>query len=374
MRTGRYVESHFDEMVIRPAMPLARPVPRRCRAAGPAAARAPSASRSPAPFRLRGAASRRAFDGPRVRQRPHRGLAGRLAGLCRRRARRDLPSHARRLGADAAARPCPRPHWAAWRRAGRTASRIARQGRVDSLRRAGCGGDAFASAGRGRRASPQRQRSAQPRGRQSLLAWPARRASGRSCAAPSHGRASHDERVGAVQPAGTQDPRADACRRARPAEELPSEPEELCNRWRPRFWRRSCTSRGAARWTRRCAALYRTAALVRDRISADTWRIVNQLDLDLLAPGLARQRSTATEVRLGETLTTLNQVFNLLSSLSGLMTESMTRGPGWRFVDMGRRLERALTVLRLLAQNAGLRRPTNRCRCWRPFWKSPTAR
>ena len=30
------------------------------------------------------------------------------------------------------------------------------------------------------------------------------------------------------------------------------------------------------------------------------------------------------------------------------MTESMTRGPGWRFVDMGRRLERALTVLRLL--------------------------
>ena len=44
----------------------------------------------------------------------------------------------------------------------------------------------------------------------------------------------------------------------------------------------------------------------------------------------------------------LNQVFNLLSALSGLMTESMTRGPGWRFVDMGRRLERGLTVLRLL--------------------------
>ncbi len=44
----------------------------------------------------------------------------------------------------------------------------------------------------------------------------------------------------------------------------------------------------------------------------------------------------------------LNPVFNLLSALSGLMTESMTRGPGWRFVDMGRRLERGLTVLRLL--------------------------
>jgi uncharacterized circularly permuted ATP-grasp superfamily protein/uncharacterized alpha-E superfamily protein len=89
-------------------------------------------------------------------------------------------------------------------------------------------------------------------------------------------------------------------------------------------------------------SLYRTAALVRDRISADTWRIVNQLDLDLLAP------RPANAVRLGDTLSVLNQVFNLLSALSGLMTESMTRGPGWRFVDMGRRLERGLTVLRLL--------------------------
>jgi uncharacterized circularly permuted ATP-grasp superfamily protein/uncharacterized alpha-E superfamily protein len=89
-------------------------------------------------------------------------------------------------------------------------------------------------------------------------------------------------------------------------------------------------------------SLYRTASLVRDRISTDTWRIVNQLDLDLLSP---RQAETA---RLGDTLSVLNQVFNLLSALSGLMTESMTRGPGWRFVDMGRRLERGLTVLRLL--------------------------
>ena len=69
-------------------------------------------------------------------------------------------------------------------------------------------------------------------------------------------------------------------------------------------------------------ALYRTAALVRDRISADTWRIVNQLDLDLLAPRPASRSAWA------KPLTILNQVFNLLSSLSGLMTESMTRGPG----------------------------------------------
>ena len=89
-------------------------------------------------------------------------------------------------------------------------------------------------------------------------------------------------------------------------------------------------------------SLYRTASLVRDRISADTWRIVNQLDLDLLAP------RPSANIRLSDSLQVLNQVFNLLSALSGLMTESMTRGPGWRFVNMGRRLERALGVLRLL--------------------------
>jgi uncharacterized circularly permuted ATP-grasp superfamily protein/uncharacterized alpha-E superfamily protein len=92
-------------------------------------------------------------------------------------------------------------------------------------------------------------------------------------------------------------------------------------------------------------AMYETASLVRDRISVDTWRIVNQLDLDLLSP---RPRAA---LRLGESLLTLNQVFNLLSALSGLTTESMTRGPGWRFVDMGRRLERALNILRLLRKS-----------------------
>ena len=106
-------------------------------------------------------------------------------------------------------------------------------------------------------------------------------------------------------------------------------------------------------------SLYRTASLVHDRISADTWRIINQLDLDLLGAGYSGtpaqrvggsgyESRPPNTVRLGDTLSVLNQVFNLLSALSGLMTESMTRGPGWRFVDMGRRLERGLTVLRLL--------------------------
>ena len=37
----------------------------------------------------------------------------------------------------------------------------------------------------------------------------------------------------------------------------------------------------------------------------------------------------------------LNQMIVNLSAFSGLGMESMTRGPGWRFLDMGRRIERA---------------------------------
>ncbi len=96
-------------------------------------------------------------------------------------------------------------------------------------------------------------------------------------------------------------------------------------------------------------ALYRTlqglhssASVVRDRISIDSWRIVNQIDLDLLFPWPTER------ARLGEVLLLLNQMLSLLAAFSGLGTESMTRGPGWRFLDMGRRLERAQHTLRLL--------------------------
>jgi uncharacterized circularly permuted ATP-grasp superfamily protein/uncharacterized alpha-E superfamily protein len=99
---------------------------------------------------------------------------------------------------------------------------------------------------------------------------------------------------------------------------------------------------GAFRETLDC--LHHTASIVRDRISVDTWRIANQLDLDVLFPW------PSGNARLGEVLLLLNQMLNLLSALSGLGTESMTRGPGWRFLDMGRRLERALHTLRLLRQ------------------------
>ncbi len=89
---------------------------------------------------------------------------------------------------------------------------------------------------------------------------------------------------------------------------------------------------------------YRTASVVRDRISVDSWRIINQLEMH------PRNHATsgASSLDLGEALLPLNHLLTLLSAFSGLCTDSMTRGPGWRFLDIGRRIERALQTVRLM--------------------------
>ena len=86
-------------------------------------------------------------------------------------------------------------------------------------------------------------------------------------------------------------------------------------------------------------AANRTASIVRDRISVDNWRIINQLKL-------SPPEGATTE--LGDSLLSLNQLLILLSAFSGLCNDSMTRGPGWRFLDIGRRIERGLQALNLI--------------------------
>ncbi|MCE9555873.1 MAG: circularly permuted type 2 ATP-grasp protein [Planctomycetes bacterium] len=88
-------------------------------------------------------------------------------------------------------------------------------------------------------------------------------------------------------------------------------------------------------------ALRNQAAQMRDRLSVDGWRIANQLNFRALFPWEPQPK------RLGDLLLLLNQVLTLLAALSGLGTESMTKGLGWRFLDMGRRIERSLQTLRL---------------------------
>ncbi|MGC4091504.1 MAG: circularly permuted type 2 ATP-grasp protein [Polyangiaceae bacterium] len=87
---------------------------------------------------------------------------------------------------------------------------------------------------------------------------------------------------------------------------------------------------------------HRAARVVRDRISMDTWRVLSQL-----AATIAQARARA----FSEPSDALETVASLLlgfSAFSGLVMENMTHGPGWRFADIGRRIERGGFMVRLL--------------------------
>ena len=49
----------------------------------------------------------------------------------------------------------------------------------------------------------------------------------------------------------------------------------------------------------------------------------------------------------------LDHAIITLSAFSGLVMESMTRGDGWRFLDIGRRLERAFQMVDLIRYGLG---------------------
>lgn len=96
------------------------------------------------------------------------------------------------------------------------------------------------------------------------------------------------------------------------------------------------------------AALHQAGFHVRDRISNDTWRILHHLGRDF-APGRRHGSST-----VGDVLSVLDNLLLHLSALAGMSKENTTRGSGWRFLDMGRRLERSQFTIDLLClvQNA----------------------
>jgi uncharacterized circularly permuted ATP-grasp superfamily protein/uncharacterized alpha-E superfamily protein len=86
-------------------------------------------------------------------------------------------------------------------------------------------------------------------------------------------------------------------------------------------------------------AVDRVARAIRDRLSMDTWTVVSALahELSDAERGGADERPVVLGARL-------DRVVMILSGLSGLTSESMTREAPWRFLDMGRRLERAVNT------------------------------
>jgi uncharacterized circularly permuted ATP-grasp superfamily protein/uncharacterized alpha-E superfamily protein len=93
-------------------------------------------------------------------------------------------------------------------------------------------------------------------------------------------------------------------------------------------------------WT--LSQLRRVAWLLRDRFSADAWRILNHFDQQFASP------PPVEPLRMDRALSLLDDAIMTLSAFSGLVMESMTRGDGWCFLDIGRRLERALQMVEML--------------------------
>ncbi|MGC1779583.1 MAG: circularly permuted type 2 ATP-grasp protein [Xanthobacteraceae bacterium] len=82
------------------------------------------------------------------------------------------------------------------------------------------------------------------------------------------------------------------------------------------------------------------ASAIRDRFSPDAWRAINDLAKLIAAPLTAVPTESAIAERVEAAL-------RIISSLSGLAQENMTQLAGWRFLELGRRIERALLTCRL---------------------------
>ena len=78
-------------------------------------------------------------------------------------------------------------------------------------------------------------------------------------------------------------------------------------------------------------ALERVAFNLRDRMSLDNWRTIN---------GLIKDPVFNKHASLSDTLGWLNRTITSMMTLSGFALDGMTRDDGWRFLSIGRRVER----------------------------------
>jgi uncharacterized circularly permuted ATP-grasp superfamily protein/uncharacterized alpha-E superfamily protein len=85
----------------------------------------------------------------------------------------------------------------------------------------------------------------------------------------------------------------------------------------------------------RLRQLSRVAFNLRDRMSADNWRTLNQLAADPVFT-----RGVSSSMRLPLALGWLDRAVTSMVTLSGFVLDGMTRGAGWRFLSIGRRIER----------------------------------
>lgn len=83
------------------------------------------------------------------------------------------------------------------------------------------------------------------------------------------------------------------------------------------------------------AQLGRVGFSLRDRLSHDHWRALNRLVND---------QALTENMTLGPTLVWLDRAVTGLATLSGFALDAMNRDAGWRFLSLGRRIERLVLL------------------------------
>lgn len=83
-------------------------------------------------------------------------------------------------------------------------------------------------------------------------------------------------------------------------------------------------------------SIQRLAASTRDRLSMDMWQAVKQL------LGEVRGRLEGGFGDIDRLIASFDDLIRFAAIFAGMASENMTRGAGWRFLDIGRRLERGI--------------------------------
>jgi len=90
-------------------------------------------------------------------------------------------------------------------------------------------------------------------------------------------------------------------------------------------------------------AMANQATAVRDRISLDAYRIIRRIEDELV-----QSNEPGTQFDARSAINRLSRLITDLLAFSGLGQESITRTLGWRFLQLGRRIERACQTAELL--------------------------
>jgi uncharacterized alpha-E superfamily protein len=90
-------------------------------------------------------------------------------------------------------------------------------------------------------------------------------------------------------------------------------------------------------------AAHVSASIIRDRFSPDAYRALD----DLVALVTTRLPAGLSEPAMFDRV---EEALRIVSALSGLAKENMTRLAGWRFLELGRRIERGVATCRFVRQ------------------------